>query len=58
MLVVQRTHLGFWQIRINAHLAELVDALVLEASIERCASSSLAVGTMVIAGRVVTTPVS
>ena len=31
--------------KIIAHLAELVDAPVLEAGIERCASSSLAVGT-------------
>ena len=33
----------------NARLAELVDALVLEASVERRASSSLAVGTKVFA---------
>ena len=31
----------------NARLAELVDALVLEASVERRASSSLAVGTRI-----------
>ena len=30
----------------NAQMAELVDAPVLEAGIERCASSSLALGTI------------